>query len=112
MRIRSLPAAAALAALASAAATAQPLMIVEAQPRSQVLVTEQSRDGVATGRPTLVEVRPGVALVDRSRVNDAQPGEVVVLRNAVPVPHPMRVGAANTGTNPSGTELAGQNSGQ
>jgi hypothetical protein len=45
-------------------------------------------------------------------VNDAMPGEVVVLRKAVPVPHPMRVGAANAGTNPSGTELAGQNSGQ
>ena len=112
MATRTLSAALALAALASGGATAQSFLIVEAQPRSQVLMTEQSRDGFATGRPTLVEVRPGIALVDRSRVNDAQPGEVVVLRNAVPVPHPMRVGAANTGTNPSGTELAGQNSGQ
>ena len=99
-------------ALVAMNASAQPLLIVEAQPRSQVLVTEQSRDGFDTGRPTLVEVRPGIALVDRSRVNDAHPGEVVVLRNAVPVPHPMRVGAANAGTNPTGTELAGQNSGQ
>ena len=101
----------ALATLAAGGAGAQPLMIVEVQPRSQVLVTEQSRDGFDTGRPTLVEVRPGVTLVDRSRVNDARPGEVVVLRKGVPVPHPMRVGSANAGTNPSGTELAGQNSG-
>ena len=98
--------------LGAAEATAQAFLIVEAQPRSQVLVAEQSRDGLDTGRPTLVEVRPGVTLIDRSRVNDASPGEVVVLRKAVPMPHPMRVGAANAGTNPSGTELAGQNSGQ
>ena len=38
--------------------------------------------------------------------------EVVVLHHAVPVPHPMRVGPANAGTNPTGTELTGQNSGQ
>ena len=102
----------AFAALVAGGAAAQAFLIVEASPRSQVLVTEQSRDGWDTGRPTLVEVRPNVTLIDRSRINDAQPGDVIVLHKAVPVPHPMRVGAANGGTNPSGTELAGQNSGQ
>ena len=98
--------------LAAGHAAAQAFLIVEAQPRTQVLVTEQSRDGFDTGRPTLVEVRPGATMIDRSRINDVQPGDVVVLHKAVPVPHPARVGPANGGTNPSGTELAGQNSGQ
>jgi hypothetical protein len=99
-------------ALSAGLATAQPVFIVETPPAHEVLLTEQSRDGQNTGRPTMIEVGPDYGFVDRSRVNDVMPGEVVVLRNAVPVPHPMRVGAANAGTNPSGTELAGQNSGQ
>ena len=112
MRTTIIAAAAIAAAVGAAGASGQAFLIVEASPRSQVLMTEQSRDGFDNGRPTLVEVRPGATLIDRSRVNDAQPGDVVVLHKAVPVPHPMRVGAANTGTNPTGTELAGQNSGQ
>ena len=112
MRTTMIAAAAIASAVGAAGASGQAFLIVEASPRSQVLMTEQSRDGFDNGRPTLVEVRPGATLIDRSRVNDAQPGDVVVLHKAVPVPHPMRVGAANTGTNPTGTELAGQNSGQ
>lgn len=113
MNAKSIVAGCALAgALVSGPASAQAFLIVEVTPRSQVLMTEQSRDGWDNGRPTLVEVRRDATLIDRSRINDAQPGDVIVLHKAVPVPHPMRVGAANTGTNPSGTELAGQNSGQ
>jgi hypothetical protein len=97
---------------ASGVATAQSFLIVEAQPQNEVLLTEQSRDGFNTGRPTLVEVAPDYSLVDRSRVNDVGPGDVVVLHSAVPVPQPRRVGPANSGTNPTGTELQGQNSGQ
>jgi len=96
----------------SGVAAAQSFLIVEAPPQNEVLLTEQSRDGINTGRPTLVEAAPDYTLVDRSRVNDVAPGDVVVLHSAVPVPHPSRLGPANSGTNPSGTELAGQNSGQ
>ena len=99
-------------ALAASVADAQPVLVVETPPSREVMLTEQSRDGANTGRPTLVEVGPDYGVVDRSRVNDAMPGEVVVLHHAVPVPHPMRVGPANGGTNPTGTELTGQNSGQ
>ena len=97
---------------ATGVATAQSFLIVEVQPQNEVLLTEQSRDGVNTGRPTMVEVAPSYSLVDRSRVNDVEPGDVVVLHSAVPVPQPRRVGPANSGTNPTGTELQGQNSGQ
>ena len=98
--------------LASGIAAAQSFLIVEVPSQNEVLLTEQSRDGINTGRPTLVEAAPDYNLVDPSRVTDAGPGEVVVLHSAVPVPHPMRVGPANSGTNPTGTELQGQNSGQ
>jgi hypothetical protein len=97
---------------AASVACAQPVLVVETPPAHQVLLTEQSRDGANTGRPTLVEFGPDYGFVDRSRVNDATAGEVIVLHHAVPVPHPMRVGPANAGTNPTGTELTGQNSGQ
>lgn len=100
------------AALASGAAQSQAFLIVESQPSNEVLLTEQSRDGVNTGRPTMVELGPDRGFLDRSRVNDVEPGEVVVLHSAVPVPHASRVGPANSGTNPTGTELQGQNSGQ
>jgi hypothetical protein len=99
-------------ALAASVAGAQPVFVVETLPAHEVLLTEQSRDGANTGRPTLVEFGPDYGFVDRSRVNDAMPGEVLVLQHAVPVPHPMRVGPANAGTNPTGSELSGQNSGQ
>ena len=99
-------------ALAAGLAAAQPVFVVETPPAHEVLLTEQSRDGANTGRPTLVEFGPDYGFVDRSRVNDAMPGEVIVLHHAVPVPHPMRVGPANAGTNPTGSELSGQNSGQ
>ena len=97
---------------ASGVAAAQSFLIVEAPAQNEVLLTEQSRDGINTGRPTMVEVAPEHSLVDRSRVNDVEPGDVVVLHSAVPIPHPVRVGPANSGTNPTGTELQGQNSGQ
>lgn len=98
--------------IGAGAANADRIVVVEAPPPSSVLLTEQTRNGVPTGHPTLVEVRPGYGLVDRSAVIDARPGEIVELRRAVPVPRSHRVGPSNSATNPSGTELAGQNGGQ
>ena len=102
----------ALAVAGASAAHAERVVVVEAPPPSAVLLTEQTRNGVDTGHPTLVEVRPGYGLVDGSAVIDARPGEIVELRRAVPVPRGHRVGPSNSGTNPTGTELAGQNGGQ
>ena len=106
------PMALACAFFATAAHADRVVVVESPPPRSTVLLTEQTRNGIDTGHPTLLEVRPGYGLVDGSAVIDARPGQVVELRRGVPVPRGHRVGPANSGTNPSGTELAGQNGGQ
>ena len=110
----------ALAAACATGASAERVVLVESSPPpaalhappSAVLLAEQSRNGFATGHPTMVELHPGFSVVDRSAVIDARPGDVVELNHAVPVPRAYRVGAANSATNPTGTELLGQNGGQ
>lgn len=110
----------AIAAASASVASAERVVVVESSPPPAVLATpptvvllaEQSRNGLETGHPTLVELRPGYSIVDRSAVIDARPGDVVDLHDAVPVPRGYRVGPSNDATNPTGTELAGQNGGQ